>query len=193
MNRKGQFAKGIKVKGRKSADLRELATSIRNSLHLGSTLKFPVIRFLEVLQWKFDDFEIEIVEPSTLPKGMFACYNPCKGIVTIGETYYNMANEENGFARWTILHECAHYILHKNQMTALTRQTNRHHEIYEDSEWQADTLVCELLMPISLVKESMTVEEVAKCFGVSPRAAQNRLSKLYGNAEGDDVTKKINS
>ena len=187
MIKKNLFARGVCVKGKSIADLRDLAISMRNSLHLEFTPKFPVIRFLEFLQWKFDDFELEIVPPGTLPKGVFACYNPSSGFVTICDTYYNMANEGNGFARWTILHECAHYILHKNQIAALYRQNNRSHQIYEDSEWQADTLVCELLLPLTLINKNMSVEDVAEIFGVSKQAAKNRLNKIYGICGGGTI------
>lgn len=178
MSPKSPFAKGVRVKPCSKADLRNLAIAIRRTLRLENVAKFPVIRFLEFLQLEFEDFEYEIVPPGTLPKGVFSWFNPFKGIVSICETYYIMANKGNGFARWTILHECLHFILHKDQMAALARKDNHSHRIYEDSEWQADTLACELLMPLDHINKDMTVEEVAKLFGVSQKAARIRLNNL---------------
>ncbi len=178
MNPKSQFAKGIRVKPCSKDDLRKLAVAIRKALRLEDVPKFPIIRFLEFLQWEFEDFDYEIVEPGTLPKGVFAWFEPFTGMVSICETYYKMANEGNGFARWTVLHECLHYILHKDQMSALARQDNNSHKIYEDSEWQADTLACELLMPLNQINKEMAIDDVVKRFGVSPKSARNRLNKL---------------
>ena len=180
MSKNGQFANGSRVKPISRDDLREIAKSIRSILQLENTPYFPVIRFLEILQRTQKDFDFQIVEKTELAKGMFSNYNPLKGLVSIIETYYVMAIEGNGFARWTILHECAHYILHRDQLAALARQDNEPHKPYEDSEWQANALTCELLMPIEMINADMTEEEVAEKFGVSPQAARNRLKSIRG-------------
>lgn len=180
MSKSCQFAKGVRVKPTSRAKLQEFAKLIRRVLKLESLLCFPVVHFLEFLQRTDDDFEFQIVENNELPKGMFACYNPFEGIVYITEKIYKMANDGNGFARWTILHECLHHLLHRDQLTALARQDNEPHKPYEDSEWQADALTCELLMPLDLINADMTEEEVAEQFGVSPLAARNRLENIRG-------------
>ena len=180
MNNKYQFAKGVRVKPTSRAKLQEFAKLIRHVLKLESLLYFPVVHFLEFLQRSDDDFEFQIVENDKLPKRMFACYNPFEGIVYITEKIYKMANDGNGFARWTILHECLHHLLHRDQLAALARQDNEPHKPYEDSEWQADALTCELLMPIEMINADMTEEEVAEKFGVSPQAARNRLKSIRG-------------
>ena len=178
MSSKSQFAKGVRVLPCSTATLRELARKIRQVLHLENTPCFPVVRILEFFQQTLEDFDFEIVEDHELPKGMFANYNPLTGFVQIKETFYKMANEGNGFARWTILHECLHHILHRNQIAALARQDNSAHRPYEDSEWQADTLACELLMPIEMIDTGMSAEEIAAKFGVSLKAARIRLEKM---------------
>ena len=178
MNMKSKFARGIRVTPRSKAELLAFAHVIRAAFHLENTPYFPVVQFLESLSVMFDDFNYEIVEPGVLPKREFACFNPFNGMISICETYYKMANEGNGFARWTILHECLHFLLHRNQLGALARQDNSPHKIYEDSEWQVNVVVCELLMPSNMISKDMTVEEVAEKFGVSKAAASNRLKNL---------------
>ena len=170
-----QFAKGVRVSPTSRATLRDTAQTIRRALKLENKAYFPVVEFLEVMQQTVEDFDFQIVTDDELPKGMFANYNPVTGIVSIKEKYYNMACTGNGFARWTLLHECLHHILHRNQMAALSRQDNEPHKPYEDSEWQADALACELLMPMGMLNENMSEKEVAETFGVSPKAARNRL------------------
>ena len=179
MSKDCQFASGVRVNPTSRAKLQEVAKIIRKILQLEDTPYFPFVRFLEILQRSQDDFEFQIVEKKELPKGLFADYNPLMRLVRIVETYYEMANKGNGFARWTILHECCHYILHRDQLTALARQDNEPHKPYEDSEWQADALACELLMPLEMMNADMTEEEVAKTFGVSPKAARNRLKLVH--------------
>ena len=182
MTTQGQFARGSRVFPCSTKDLLEQANELRKLLCLKNIPKFPVIKFLEAMQSLYDDFDFEIVDKSELPKGYFAQYNPILGLVTISETIYKMANDFKnkgyGFARWTILHECLHHILHRNQLAALTRQDNAPHKTYEDSEWQVDTLASFLLMPPDMVNADMTVDYVFKTFGVSPKAARNRLKRL---------------
>ena len=126
---------------------------MRQVLHLENTPYFPVVRFLEFLQQALEDFDYEVVDDKEILKGMFANYNPLTGFVQIKETIYIMANKGNGFTRWTILHECLHHILHRNQIAALARQDNMPHKPYEDSEWQANTLARELLMPLEMIEK----------------------------------------
>ena len=178
MTHSSQFSRGVRVRPCSLHDLRTIAQKIRRALSLENIAWFPVIRFLELLQRTVDGFDFEIVPKGELPKGTFAYFDPITWIVRIGEPYYGMANKGDGFARWTILHECLHFFLHRNQLMALARQDNRPHKIYEDSEWQADTLAREILMPIDLITPGMTVEEVAATFGVSKKAAKYRLDKL---------------
>ena len=175
-----QFANGVRVYPTSRAALREIAKNIRRELKLENVARFPVVEFLEFMQQTVEDFDYQIVENDELSKSMFANYNPLSAMVSIKEKYYNMACIGHGFARWTLLHECLHHVLHRNQMAALSRQDNVPHKPFEDSEWQADALACELLMPLEMMNADMTVEEVAEKFGVSPQAARNRLKSICG-------------
>ncbi|MBO4618891.1 MAG: ImmA/IrrE family metallo-endopeptidase [Victivallales bacterium] len=175
MNHSSKFASGIRVTGRSRVELRDVASLIRKTLRLEKCAKFPVIRFLEYMQRTFEGFDFEIVEKVELPKGIYAYYNPIQDCVVIDERFYALANQGNGFALWTILHECAHRILHRKQMAAFARQDRTPHKPYEDSEWQANTLVAELMMPPEMLHDGMTAEEIVEKFGVSPKAAEVRL------------------
>ena len=176
MSNTSQFASGSRVKPHSRADFREFARRIRKTLRLDKIPKFPVVRFLEYMQQTFVGFDFMVVGKGELPKGMYAYYNPITDMVVIEERFYNMANQGNGFAIWTILHECAHRLIHRDQLAALARQDNSPHAAYEDSEWQANALVAELMMPAEMIHDGMTVEEIVETFGVSPKAARTRLN-----------------
>lgn len=191
MSKSSNFAGGVRVRSLSKENLRERARTIRKGLHLEEIARFPVVRFLEFLQGIKDDFDYEVVAPGILPKEMYACYDPFTGIMKIEETFYNMANEGNGFARWTILHECSHYFLHRDQMSALTQCNTHPLKAYEDSEWQANTLTCELMLPSEMLNEDMTPEEVAEMFGVSLQAAKNRLAQIHTQKEAVQKIKEF--
>ncbi len=170
-----KFAYGVQVTPVSRVELRELAQKIRRWLKLEEVDYLPVPRLLEVLQALLDDFEFFICEKPDLPKDTFASYVPELHCVVIKETFYDMDCKGDGFARWTIVHEFAHHILHRNQLASLARKNNTKPRPFEDSEWQADAFACELLIPRYRLQEGITAEEIVERFGVTPAAARRTL------------------
>ena len=171
VNKTKKFASGVQVTPVSRKELRHQAGEIRKWLKLEDVDYLPVPQLLEVFQAAIEDFEFFICNSHDLPKNIFATYTPKGNCIVIKKDIYDMACRGNGFARWTITHEISHYILHRNQLSSLTRKTNNPHRFYEDSEWQANTLACELLIPHYRLHGGMTVDEVSQRFGVTPAAA----------------------
>lgn len=134
-----------------------------------------VERFLpEKLGINYDIREVDVM------KEIEAAVNPDKGELIIREDVYLALTDPNhyghGRARFTIAHELGHLFLHEG--ITLNRQLKvKNHQIYEDSEWQADTFASELLMP-SHMCEGLSIDEIQKKFVVSYSAAQIKFKKL---------------
>ena len=180
--KKTKFANGVLVTPVSRIELRRQSRRIRRLLNLENVAYLPVPRLLETLQALLDDFEFFICRKTDLPKNVFASYVPSGHCIVIKEAFYDMAcRDGDGFARWTIVHEISHYILHRNQLQCLTRKLDLPHKPYEDSEWQADALTCELLIPNHLITPKMSAEEIMKEFGVTKAAAEHVLRLLTKN------------
>nr|VFK65383.1 MAG: protein of unknown function (DUF955) [Candidatus Kentron sp. TC] len=102
-----------------------------------------------------------------------------KRTVKIRQDIYDGAKSiYSGLARFTLIHELGHIVLHSNQAPSFSR-TKSNHEWYEDSEWQADTFSGEFLMPVNLVQSLCSCpNDIVKVFGVSQSAAYVRWDKL---------------
>ena len=168
----GKFADGVQVTPLSRPFINEQARKIRKWLGLENTDYLPVPRLLEALQALLDDLEFFVCEKPDLSKGTFASYIPGLRCVIIKETYYDMACQGNGFARWTIVHEIAHHILHRNQLGSLARKANTSHKPFEDSEWQANAFASALLIPSYRLDDNVTVDDIVDRFGVTPAAAK---------------------
>ena len=129
----------------------------------------------------------------------FTKYNRDLQIIEIfasAETY-NWLEQDFPRGRFFLAHELGHCLLHTNllvrlahmplaQRTALQqREQLVLHEIFQDTEWQANAFASALLMPASglLALETksangLTPAEIAECFCVSAKAACYRL-ELY--------------
>jgi hypothetical protein len=75
-----------------------------------------------------------------------------KRIVYIRESTYNKLGEDDGRARFTLAHECAHVILHTEHLLQKLATAARAVDItqvppYISPEWQANTFAAALLMP----------------------------------------------
>ena len=174
-----KFAHGIKVAPLSALDISQIAGDIRSALRMQDVEYLPVVQILEILAQIYDGFNFCIITDDELPKNVYAVYNPMKGTIYIKEKIYTMAaKENNGFARWTIMHECGHFFLHSNQTIALARQESNKHHTFEDSEWQANTFAAEMLAPLRLIRSTYSIEEVAHHFGISKRAAELRIEKI---------------
>jgi len=103
--------------------------------------------------------------------------------------------------RFTIAHEIAHFVKHKNLLDAeeehldfivqpvngekvLQRADRLMSEAERKMEWEANSIAAEILMPAQQFRiafeHANAIEEVAEKFGVSPAAATIRAKTLFG-------------
>lgn len=118
------------------------------------------------------------------------------GELIINEDVYDALLRNDPRARFTLAHELAHCMLHKEQLDVLNSrkrgivQLHRRGMLapYRDPEWQADTYAGAVLMPAQVVKEiydsipdilrPAAPRYVADKLSVSLRAAEVRISIL---------------
>lgn len=135
-------AQGISRRG-----IRAFAKYVRELCGLQDVVYFPVVKFLELALPKLvDGFTYDVVDYSEMPDKEGETI-PSLNIIKIREDVYEKANNGDGRARFTILHEVGHLLLHDNDRVALCRKSdNATVKAYEDPEWQADVFAGELLM-----------------------------------------------
>lgn len=161
--------------------LRKYANTIRRSLELSDTLKFPVERFLETFHLLINDesfyFETVADREWNQPPGRHAYYDLEGNCINIKESVYNGACDGNGRDRMTVVHECAHVLLLRHSHLTLARSFDENIPTCCDPEWQAKCLAGELMVPKELV-QGMSANDVALQCGVSHKAASYQLSKF---------------
>ena len=165
--------RGVRVPPRSTSGIRSITKSAR-SLFAVDTPRVDVVRLLEHTLHELG-VQYEYCSAAEMNGDEGLTY-PNTGVVMIREDVAEAAYQEEGRARFTIIHEIGHLVLHQGVPFARTQASN--HKIYEDSEWQADTFAAEFLMPVEAVVLCRSVEEVMQTFGVSRAAAESRLRKL---------------
>lgn len=102
--------------------------------------------------------------------------------------YYIAVNAAEPYLRrrFTIAHECAHYLLHRDKIgNALSDDAMyRSDNVSNQEEFQANNLAAELLMPRKLMDQAIRhefrgVSDMARKFEVSEPAMKVRLRYLY--------------
>lgn len=170
--------KGALVTPISTKRLREYANIFRTSLK-PKTEKFPVLLFLEIiLPQLFDNFSFHPVGKEKMGQNHGLTY-PSKGKILIRTDVYEGACKDNGRDRFTIMHEIAHLLLHRNIPASYARTTSEGHPCYMDAEWQADTLAAEILMPVDIVLDCSCAQELSYRCGVSLQAAEIRMKKIH--------------
>ncbi|WP_082750731.1 ImmA/IrrE family metallo-endopeptidase [Burkholderia sp. MSMB0856] len=103
---------------------------------------------------------------------------PERKLIVIRADVYDKLSEGSAFSRYTVVHEFSHIVL-DHAVTLHRGAVLGQHEWWEDSEWQANNLTAELLMPVAVVRalggNSQLIQQ--RC-GVSAPAAENRLKNL---------------
>ena len=152
--------------------IRAFTKYVRELCGMTDRLYFPVVEFLEIiLPNLIDDFTYEIVEHSEMPDKEGETI-PSLNTIKIREDVYEKATQGDGRARFTILHEVGHLLMHDNDRVALCRKSDKAPlKAYEDPEWQADVFAGELLIAEHLVK-GMSVNEIEIRCGASHAAAE---------------------
>ena len=158
--------------------IRAFTKYIRDLCGLQKILYFPVVEFLEnMLPELVEDFNFEILEFSEMGDKEGETIPSCNSI-NIREDVYEKAVNGDGRARFTILHEIGHLLLHDNDRVALCRTSDRSSvRTFENPEWQADVFAGELLMCKDLIKD-MSVAEIEIYCGASHAAAECQYNQI---------------
>jgi Zn-dependent peptidase ImmA (M78 family) len=150
-------------------------------------------RYLSEFPVKLGDMAREIgvhaIKIATLPTGV-------SGQIMKEENHYVIRvnrNEARERQRFTIAHELAHYLLHRQFIDSspdgITDTVLYRSGASEQIEYEANRLAADLVMPINLIKNKLkedfhgvvteaTIESLATSFGVSKAAMEIRLSNF---------------
>ncbi len=103
---------------------------------------------------------------------------PDKKLIVIRQDIYENLERHDSFARYTVVHEFAHIYL-EHAVSLHRGAILGEHKWWEDSEWQANNLAAEMLMPVDAVKRlgGKPLLLQSDC-GVSSRAATYRIDTL---------------
>jgi Zn-dependent peptidase ImmA (M78 family) len=186
--------------------IEEVASRVRKVVAPEATLALPGVRLLESL----DRYKVKTkgrIIPlayavSGVPFGVEAhtAYQREQDevVITLSEVTYRSLEEEDPRARFTLCHELGHAVLHSEELVrlselphtqaALMRGVYATHEVFRDTEWQANGFSSAMLMPLKLMKEvetrnagRLTTALVQSRFGVSRMAAETRLAVYRRN------------
>lgn len=174
---------GYKVAGRNKAQLRALATQLLPLLreqgcfnsHLGPDCLDAMFLLENILQragYAFhpdDSGELHETVAFAIPE---------KKLIVIRDDVYDNLHQGDPFARYTVVHEFSHIFL-EHAITLHRGAQLGQHNWWEDSEWQANNLAAELLMPVEVIRrlEGKPLLIQAAC-GVSSKAAGYRVENL---------------
>ncbi len=151
------------------ATIRKLAHEFRTALGIKDKAYVDVVKILEnIMPILFEDFSYEYIDDERL--GAMALTVPSKKCILIKESVYIGAVMGVPRDRFTIMHEIAHYVLHRGIEIRLARDGQKV-EPFRDPEWQADAFAGEFLMDCDIVGE-MLPEEISRTCGVSMSAAE---------------------
>lgn len=177
---------GVAVGARSTQDIRNLAADIRTACGIALEDRFPATWFLEVaMVGGLDGFDWEVDE--TLSSDMEACAfpdgcpeNPEGPFIKIRPDVYEAAHSNDGRARFTLMHECGHILLHQNISALHRSQSIDGEELppYKNSEWQANTFAAELLMPPKSFIGRRSLQGFCSRMAVSHAAARAQGTKL---------------
>lgn len=167
---------GHKVKPLRKIAVQRVAQTFRDSVGIAGG-KINICALFELLQ-DMGFLEFEVVDDTELV-GMEAQTKPDDEFIQIRQSVYDLAAKGDGHCRFTLAHELGHLLLHKDQAAvSYARGEMPKHEIYEDSEWQADVFASELLMDSRLVDPNRSASEVANQFGTSVTAAAMKIREI---------------
>jgi Zn-dependent peptidase ImmA (M78 family) len=179
---------GVQVPPLGILEIRRQAEVIRSGVHLTPDEPFPVLAFLEHALLVALGLDFEIVDE--LPNSDEACAYPdgCEEhpdgpFIKLTTSVYEGAHAGHGRARLTVLHECAHVILHRQVAVYPRGPRGTEPKAYRNSEWQATQLAVELLMPPESLADCGALSDFCRRMGVSRQAATVRALKLLERGE----------
>lgn len=168
----------IVVKPKSRKDIEKAAMTVRAFLKIAEKILYiDVLSILEfMLQSLFEDDVIFSV-PDEWYREEEAYYDTKKNIIFIRSDVYDKASKGDGRARFTIMHEIAHYILFKKwgipyKMSLITIVDITDATLKSmDPEWQANTFAGAFMCSKEYVRDLEINEIETKC-GVSKKAAE---------------------
>ena len=164
------------VPARKWDDIETITQNIRAQFGLLEQPKFPIMEFLEMVVDHQLGVHFQVDPPSEM--GAAEGYTDPHGtFIILREDVYNHGLYGQGRARFTAAHEFGHLVLHTNVPLARTAP-GQQVEAFRMAEPQANQFAAALLMPLSFIKASDSVDLVISRHGVSHDAAATRLSAL---------------
>lgn len=182
-HRTGHGPIGYKVAARNRAQLREIATPMRELLRkegcyntdAGPDYLDATYLLENVLQRAGYAFH---PDDSGQLQETVAFAIPDRRLIVLREDIYESLQEGGAFARYTVVHEFSHIVL-EHALTLHRGAALGQHQWWEDSEWQANNLAAELLMPVDVVQslggKPLLIQSVC---GVSAPAAMHRINNL---------------
>lgn len=167
---------GFRVPPLRIVDIRRRSMAARKILVPGNAPFFRMGDFVEQL-FRYG-IVIDVVEPQELPIGVEACCRPDHAYIQFSDPVYEAACRDDPRARFTVVHEVGHILLAHTR--AFNRDDGRRHQPYEDSEWQANQVAAEILMPVEDILSNgyRTAAELQLAYQVSAPAADLRIRKL---------------
>lgn len=161
---------------------------------------FPAQQFFERDLYKLFGFHYSVQD---LPSGISGTtdFDPDRKELILSANTYEQLLEEDGRARFTVLHEAGHIFLHKDYMSTLSTtrsglKLNRSMiPAYQDPEWQANYFAGAVMLPrhhiIKLISQGKFPQDIKRIFKTSRQAVDIRLSKLkldpYGFMKGGKI------
>ena len=173
--------------GLSRAKIRELSKFIRKVFKI-KTLKFPVLKFLCILEEKYEDILYVDIEPDDYFEDNVMAYlekEEYMYCIHIRESVYVGAVDGKGDCLGFINHEICHFILihifgigpsNPNPIYTRTVRTNPIPK-YKSMEWQAKALCGELMIPYERCKK-LTFKQIVFRTGSSKEQVNYFLDKV---------------
>lgn len=168
---------GFKVPGRRIAEIAGIAGRVRSTLGVHG-VRFNAGQVLESLSRSGITVDVIEDDSTELPHGVMACWAPDILTLCFRHGVYIGACQGEPRALFTVAHELGHLAL--GHRRTFNRDVGGKCEVYEDSEWQANTFAAEFLMPLQMITSNRlsSAQAIAAFFGVSAQAAETRFNKL---------------
>jgi len=168
---------GFCVAPQSTQKIRQIASNTRQALQLPDG-RIDIPRLLE----RFHEFGIVVdvfdKENAPVGQGVEACWVPEMSTLYIHEAVYADAVRGGTRATFTVTHELGHILLAHRR--TINRMHDVRHQLFQNSEWQANTFAAEFSMPLEMIVRLnlWNPSDLAAHCGVSLQAAEIRIRKL---------------
>lgn len=169
------------AKARSIKEIQDAAHVFRKLMGCGELNSFKILEFIEFTLPKWKENFVLKIEPEASMVFKEGETWPTSSTMSIREDVYNKAIEGCPRSYFTLAHELGHLFLHSGENVSFCRSD---YEIkvplYQNAEWQANIFAAELLAPTaSILKYSLTVDDIQKYFKVSKACAQKCFDRAH--------------